>query len=184
MKLICVRLQHQDKLIYLKPDTCLIRNNEDFYLPEFSQQIEIRPAFIIKVKKIGKRISPRFAHRYYEEISAGFNLEDKAMLKKLSAAGLPWDSAVGFDRSAPLGAFINKSPQKELTYKLNEETISTINSEDLDIDQIISEVSHLFTLKIGDLIYISPCEDAYPGSFDQEFSAHTKEERLLRCRIK
>ncbi len=184
MKLICVTPINHNKLIYIKPDTCLIRNNEAFYMPEFSQHITARPALVIKIKKIGKNINERFASRYYEEISAGLNLEANDVLSELKSKGLPWDRAVAFDRSAPLGIFHKKSEETEIELTIDKKIVHILNINHLLIHQIISEASHLFTLKIGDLIYISPCEDKFQIKIGQEFALKINNDTTLQCNIK
>jgi len=184
MKLICVRPHKKKQLIYLKPDNCLIRNNEDFYLPEFSQEILIRPALVIKIKKIGKKINTRFAHRYYDDISAGFSFEAQDRLQELQERGLPWDPAVSFDRSASLGTFANKEECKELIYTRNKQEVGKISIQDLPIEESIAQASQLFTLKIGDLIYITNLEEGFQTHIGEEYSAYNDQQALLHCEIK
>lgn len=184
MKLINV-IQHPDyALIYHKPDNCLVRNNEAFYLPDFATIFIARIAYVIKIKKIGKQIKTHFAHRYYDEVSVGLNIEAKDKLAQLRSQGLPWDQAVCFDYSAPLGTFTNKQTKKHIQLFINNNEQVILDLNQLHIDKIIADISHQFTLKIGDLIYISlPREDSIL-SIGQEFSVCLNNEELLTCAIK
>lgn len=185
MKLICVTFSEgNEPIIYIKPDTCLVRNNEDFYIPEFSTKITLRLAFVIKIKKMGKNISERFAHRYYDEISAGFNLEASDLLSEKQAKGQPWDEAVSFDRSAPLGTFVNATETCTLDLLKNAKIIQTISIDELNINAIIAQLSHKFTLKIGDFIYISPSITPQPVLLDDVYSSNINASSVIKCHIK
>lgn len=185
MKLICVTPQKdKSSLIYLKPDSCLVRNNEDFYIPKFSDHITARVCLVIKIKKMGKQVAERFGHRYYDETTIGLNFVADDVLNTKQEERLPWDEAVGFDRSAPLGAFTQKVDDFTIQL-LNDDTIAQeIKASDLPIDKIIAEVTQRFTLKIGDLIYISLPEHSLKLAIGQKLSGTMNDECLLECGIK
>ncbi|MBQ9212727.1 MAG: fumarylacetoacetate hydrolase family protein, partial [Bacteroidales bacterium] len=58
-------------VFFLKPETALLRNHYDFYIPDFSQQIEYETEIVLKICKLGKCIDKKFANRYYDEITVG-----------------------------------------------------------------------------------------------------------------
>ncbi len=170
-------------LIYLKPDTTLLRNNEAFYSPEFSHFITARPALVVKLKKPGKKVAQRFAPRYYEMISAGLSLEASDVLEENCRLHLPWDRAVSFDNSAPLGDFLRATNTFKLTWQKDEKRIRSFTQDDFDIAQSIAEVTAVFTLKIGDLLYICPDEERVQVEAGQVFHLDINGVDLLRCKI-
>ena len=185
MKLICITpYEHKASLVYLKPDTALLRNNDAFYLPDFSEHMVARLALIIKVKKMGKKIAERFSHRYYDEISIGLNIEAQDIIKKNIEEQLPWDEAVAFDHSAPISPFANKSDATTLTLDCNQKEIQYLDNTLINIDKLIAEASRKFTLKIGDLIYITLPTAGLKLELGQELKASLNGEPRLRCTIK
>lgn len=184
MKLICITPQEDNEsIIYLKPDTALLRNNDAFYMPEFSHNITAQPALVIKIKKMGKKIAERFAHRYYEEITVGYNFTAQDILQQNIEKQRPWDNATGFDYSAPIGQCIIKDDNAILTF-ISENNKTTKKASEINVNQFISEASHKFTLKIGDFIYImlsSEKKQLQPG---QTLTAQINDQPLLKCEIK
>lgn len=184
MKLINA-IQHPDyTLIYHKPDNCLVRNNEAFYLPEFADVFIARMAYVIRIKKIGKQIHPRFSYRYYDEVSVGLNIESKDKLAHLRCNGLPWDEATCFDYSAPLGTFSKKTKESQVQLYVDNELSNELSIDQLNIDQIIADISHRYTLKIGDLVYISLAREDFKLNIGQNISLHLNNKELLQCSIK
>lgn len=118
MKIICVGLNYKKHLaelnrpqpsepvIFMKPDSSIIKKNKPFFLPDFSNNIQYETELVVKIDKLGKAISKRFASRYYNEITLGIDITARDMQQRSSAMGLPWELSKGFDGSAPLGEFI------------------------------------------------------------------------------
>ena len=52
-------------------DDALLRNNDDFYLPAFGKEWSCVPQPVVRICKLGKCVSERFAGRYYEEAGMG-----------------------------------------------------------------------------------------------------------------
>ena len=57
-----------EPVIFLKPDSSIIKNNKPFFLPDFSKEIHYEVEVVIKISKLGKGISAKFAHRYYDNV--------------------------------------------------------------------------------------------------------------------
>jgi 2-keto-4-pentenoate hydratase/2-oxohepta-3-ene-1,7-dioic acid hydratase in catechol pathway len=172
MKIICVGrnyAEHATELgnerptepvIFLKPDTALLRPNLPFYHPGFSQEIHYECELVVRICKEGKHISPLFASKYYEQIGLGIDFTARDLQNTLKAKGLPWELAKAFDNSAVCSPFLakDKFPNlKNVHFQLyqNEKVVQTGNTQEMlfAIDEIIVFVSQYFTLKIGDLIY-------------------------------
>ena len=97
MKLICIGrnyVKHIEELgnekpespiIFLKPDSALIKNNEPFYYPDFSTDIHYEVEVLVKIKKVGKSIPVNFAHKYYDEIGLGIDLTARDLQTKAKA---------------------------------------------------------------------------------------------------
>lgn len=173
MKIICIGrnyVAHAKELnnevpvepvFFMKPDSALLRNNDPFYLPNWTNDVHHEIELVIKIKRLGKNIEKRFAHRYYDEIGLGIDFTARDIQQKLKEKGLPWEKAKAFDQSAVLGStFIKKSEfpdLKNISFRLlkNGNPVQDGNSSLMifDFDEIISQISRYITLKIGDLIY-------------------------------
>lgn len=172
MKIICVGRNYEEHakefknplpaepIIFMKPDTALLRENKPFYLPDFAKFFHYEVELVIKISKMGKNIEPKFANRYYEEIGLGVDFTARDLQYELREKGLPWELAKGFDNSAVISDFLPKTDFENLeninfSLLLNNEVKQQGCSSDMisSIDEIVSYVSKFFTLKIGDLIY-------------------------------
>lgn len=171
MKIICVGrnyVEHIEELqnefptapvIFSKPDSALLRKNDAFYYPTFSNSIHHEVEVVLKISKLGKNIQEKFAHKYYNEIALGIDFTARDLQSELKSKGLPWDLAKGFNGSAPISEFVPKSNYKldDLNFHLdvNGESRQIGNTSKMiyTFDYIISFISQYFTLKIGDLIY-------------------------------
>jgi 2-keto-4-pentenoate hydratase/2-oxohepta-3-ene-1,7-dioic acid hydratase in catechol pathway len=170
MKIICIARNYADHakelnneipknpVFFMKPDTAVLQKGRDFYLPEFSDDVQYETEIILKISKAGKYIQPEFASKYYEEISLGIDFTARDLQSNLKSNGHPWEIAKAFDSSAVIGDFISKSEfdVTNIQFEMlkNGEIAQKGNSADMiySIDQIIAEVSKYFTLKTGDII--------------------------------
>jgi len=173
MKIICVGRNYvaharelnneipTEPVIFMKPGSALLRNNDPFFIPEFSNEIHFEVELVVRINRQGKYIEKRFAHRYYSEIGLGIDFTARDLQAKLKEKGLPWEKAKGFDKSAALSnTFLPKDKFGDINsvkfrLDINGETVQEGDSSLMifPIDEIISQVSKYFTLRIGDLIY-------------------------------
>ncbi|PTN09947.1 fumarylacetoacetate hydrolase family protein [Mangrovibacterium marinum] len=173
MKIICIGRNYADHarelnndvpdepVIFMKPDSALLRNNDPFYIPAFSSDVHYECELVVRINRLGKNIEPRFASRYYDEIGLGIDFTARDLQAQLKAKGLPWEKAKAFDRSAVIGNdFISKTELPDVGHiqfelKKNGEVVQNGDTAQMlfHIDELISQVSNYFTLKIGDLIY-------------------------------
>ena len=146
-------------VIFMKPETALLKDNKPFYLPDFSERIDYECELVVRISKMGKNISKKFANRYYDEIGLGVDFTARDLQNEFKAAGAPWEICKGFDNSAPISEFISKEGfdinSLRFSLKKNGETVQQGNTSDMifSVDEIIEYVSKFFTLKTGDLIF-------------------------------
>jgi len=172
MKIICIGLNYRKHaaemgwalpeapVVFLKPDSAILKNNKPFFLPGFSDNIHYEVELVIKISKLGKGISARFAHRYYDEVTLGIDITARDIQSRQAAARMPWELSKCFDGAAPLGSFVGVkdfADLKNLDFRLeiNGKTVQQGNTSDMifNTDEIIEYVSQFFTLKTGDLIF-------------------------------
>jgi 2-keto-4-pentenoate hydratase/2-oxohepta-3-ene-1,7-dioic acid hydratase in catechol pathway len=172
MKIICIGRNYAkhiselgntlppEPLFFLKPETSIQPKGHPFFIPDFSKNIHYEVELVIKISKTGKHIEECFAHKYYSQIGLGIDFTARDIQKECQIKGLPWEKAKGFDGSAQISrTFIDKSKLKlsEIEFSLlkNKKEVQKGNSKDMlfNFDQIITHLSKVYTLKIGDLIY-------------------------------
>ena len=172
MKIICIGLNYRkhaaemgwklptEPVVFCKPDSALLRKNKPFFLPDFSDNIHYEAEIVVKISKLGKGISAKFAHRYYDEITMGIDITARDIQSKFIKGGLPWELSKGFDGAAPVGKFVPVNTIKDVRnidfrLEINGNTAQKSNSHDMifGINEIIEYVSRFCTLKTGDLIF-------------------------------
>jgi len=199
MKIICIGrnyVEHAKELnnpvptkpmFFVKPDTALLRTHI-FYIPPFSNNIHYELELVVKIKKVGKSISKRFAHKYYDEISLGLDLTARDLQEECKEKGMPWEIAKGFDSSAPIGKWYQKKDLKSLDFYLlkNGEKVQEGNPSQMvfDIDRIIEYVSKFMTLKKGDLIFTGTPSGVGKMEVNDVFEAYLDGKKTMELRVK
>jgi 2-keto-4-pentenoate hydratase/2-oxohepta-3-ene-1,7-dioic acid hydratase in catechol pathway len=206
MKIICIGRNYADHIkefdngapseepiYFIKPDTALLRNNDPFFVPTFSEQVDYETELVVKINRVGKCIEERFAHRYYDEVGLGIDFTARDLQRKAMAAGLPWEKAKGFDRSAAISPqFLSLS---ELGKRVDElEFEMTLNGElrqvgrpkemIFSVDRIISNVSRYMTLRMGDYIFTGTPSGVGPVKRGDVIRASLEGVELLNFDIK
>ncbi|MCK8522038.1 fumarylacetoacetate hydrolase family protein [Aquimarina sp. D1M17] len=172
MKLICIGRNYTDHIeelenekpvdpvVFLKPDTSILLKKQPFFIPDFSNNIHHEVEVLVKIKKLGKYIDRKFAHKYYDEIGLGIDFTARDLQSQLKEKGLPWEKAKAFDGAAVLGKWVSKEEfldVNDINFRLekNEEIVQQGNTKLMlwKIDELIEYVSQFFTLKIGDIIF-------------------------------
>ena len=203
MKIICVGrnyVEHIDELknekpaepvIFMKPDSALLRKNQPFYIPSFSNNLHHEIELVIKIDKIGKNISEKFAHRYYSSVGLGIDFTARDVQDELRAKGLPWEKAKAFDQSAAISTDfipILELDKENINFRLdiNGETRQKGNSSQMifTFDELVSHISNYFTLKIGDLIYTGTPAGVGAVGIDDRLQAYLGEKMLMDFLIK
>ena len=203
MKLICIgrnyakhieELQNErpdEPVVFLKPDSAILLKQHPFVIPEFSSDIHHEIELIVRINKVGKYIEPKFAHKYYDEISVGIDFTARDLQQKLKDKGLPWEKAKAFDGSAIIGDFISKkvfSSQESVNFELtnNGKTVQKGNSAMMlwSIDELISHVSQYFTLKIGDIIFTGTPEGVAVVQPNDVLEGFIEDKKVFRINVK
>jgi len=178
-------------VIFMKPDTALLKDNKPFYHPDFSQDIHHEIEIVLKVCKEGKHISEKFAGNYFDEIALGIDFTARDIQSRHKEKGLPWELAKAFDGSAPVSNFLPKSEFSDmyaLDFKLdiNGEARQEGNTRDLlfSFEQIIAFVSQYITLKKGDLIFTGTPQGVSKVNIGDRLEGYLQGQKLLDFYVK
>ncbi|TAL59975.1 MAG: FAA hydrolase family protein [Bacteroidetes bacterium] len=172
MKIICIGLNYrkhamemgwripEEPVVFLKPDSSILKNNKPFFIPDFSDNIHYEVEVVIKISKLGKGISAKYAQRYYDEVTLGIDITARDIQSRQVKTGMPWELSKCFDGAAPIGSFQPVSSMKDMQnlnfrLEINEKIVQQSNTSDMifGFNAIVEYVSKFFTLKTGDLIF-------------------------------
>ena len=203
MKIICIGrnyVQHAKELNnpvpskpvwFLKPETTLLLKNKPFFLPDFSKDIHYEAELVFKICKLGKNISEKFAHTYYDEVAVGVDFTARDIQNAAKEKGLPWTEAKCFDGAAPISEFVRISDLKnpmEIEFSLSKNglVMQRGNSKEMlfSIDKIIAYVSQFVTLKIGDLIFTGTPAGVGKVEIGDLLEVYLEDEMLLEVPVK
>jgi acylpyruvate hydrolase len=201
MKIICIGRNYADHakemkaalptepIYFLKPDTALLKDR-NFYYPSFTKDLHFECELVVRIEKVGKHISPEFAHKYYTHMTLGIDFTARDIQQQCKENGLPWERAKGFDHSAPLSnTWIEKSQinleTAEFKFFQNDMLRQTGQPRDFifGIDTIISYVSQYMTLKTGDLIFTGTPAGVGPIQIGDTLRAELNGQELLHLDI-
>ncbi|WP_374951241.1 fumarylacetoacetate hydrolase family protein [Mucilaginibacter sp.] len=178
-------------VIFMKPDTALLKDNKPFYHPEFSQDVHHEIEIVLKVSKEGKHISEKFASNYYDEIALGIDFTARDIQSRHKEKGLPWELAKAFDGSAPVSNFMPKANFADLyninfNLDVNGQPRQAGNTKDLlfSFESIIAFVSQYITLKKGDLIYTGTPAGVAKVNIGDRLEGYLEGQKLLDFEVK
>jgi 2-keto-4-pentenoate hydratase/2-oxohepta-3-ene-1,7-dioic acid hydratase in catechol pathway len=177
-------------LIFMKPDSAIIKNGKHFYVPDFLGRIDYEAEIVVRINKLGKSIPARFAHRYYDAITVGVDFTARDWQRRLIEAGEPWDMSKGFDGSAVLGEFrpVEQYDINNIDFSLtiNDEVVQRGNSSQMyfSVDEIIAYVSRFCTLKTGDLIFTGTPAGVGPVQIGTHLKGYIGEDKVLDFHVR
>ena len=201
MKIICIGRNYaehskelgneipENPVIFMKPDTAILKKGSDFYIPEFSDDVHYELEVVLKISKGGKYIQEEKASNYFDEIGLGIDFTARDLQSKLKEKGLPWELAKGFDSSAVVSEFYKKSDfdMRNLSFSLmkNKEKVQDGNTSMMIFspEKIIAFVSQYFTLKTGDLIFTGTPKGVGKVAENDILQAFLENEKVLDLRI-
>lgn len=201
MKIICIGRNYaehakelgneipESPVIFMKPDTAILKKGSDFYIPEFSNDIHYELEVVLKISKGGKYIQPENAANHYDEIGLGIDFTARDLQSKLKEKGLPWELAKGFDGSAVVSDFYKKEDfdLKNLNFSLlkNSEKVQDGNTSMMIFspDKMIEFVSQYFTLRVGDLIFTGTPKGVGKVAENDILDAFLEDKKVFSLRI-
>lgn len=182
----------QEPVLFSKFDSSIIQPGKPFFVPDFAEQFDYETEIVVKISRVGKDISERFAHRYYDEITVGIDFTARDLQKRLTGNGHPWECCKAFDGSAAIGKFVKKADLvkdiQDLHFHMlmNGEQKQSGHTADMlfSVDRIIAHASKFFTLKTGDLIFTGTPVGVGPVKEGDKLEAFIEDTKLLELRIK
>ncbi|MDR1633221.1 MAG: fumarylacetoacetate hydrolase family protein [Dysgonamonadaceae bacterium] len=203
MKIICVGMNYaahnkelnnpliMDKpVIFMKPDTALLKDGKPFYLPDFSSDMQYEAEIVVRINRLGKNISKRFARRYYNEATVGIDMTARDLQRKFQQEGLPWELCKSFDNSAVIGDFVPLDgldiDALPFHLEIDGKTVQESNTALMNFktDEIIEYVSRFITLRMGDLIFTGTPAGVGKLDINNHLQGYIGDKKLLDFWIK
>ncbi len=203
MKIICIGRNYSEHakelkneipdkpVIFLKPQTALLKDNKPFYYPEWTSDLHYETELVLKICKQGKYIEEKFAHKYFEEVTVGIDFTARDLQSQQKAKGLPWEIAKGFDGSAVIGSFhqlanLGKKTGIHFSLQLNGIEVQKGNTDNtlFNFEKIIAYASQFFTLQTGDLIYTGTPAGVGPVKIGDRLEGFLEGEKVFDFEVK
>ena len=162
-----------------------------FFIPEFSDDVHHEVELLVKIKKVGKYIDKKFAHKYYDDIGLGIDFTARDLQAQLKSKGLPWEKAKAFDGAAVVGNWLPKSNFEDINninFSLlkNDKLVQSGNTKLMlwKVDEIIEYVSKYFTLKIGDIIFTGTPAGVGKVFADDKLKGYIEDKEVFSIKVK
>lgn len=145
---------------FLKPADAIVHNNTPVPYPPRTSNLHHEIELVVAIGRSGRDVSAEDAPGLIFGFAVGNDLTRRDLQLQAREQGHPWDTGKGFDHSAPVTAI---SPIEQTGLIQRGRIWLTVNGEkrqeadiaDLiwDVPEVISELSTLFELMPGDLIF-------------------------------
>lgn len=181
-----------EPVIFLKPDSALLRDGKPFFLPDFSTDLQYETEVVVRICRLGKHVAPRFARRYYDAVTVGIDFTARDLQRRFRAAGLPWELSKGFDGSAVIGRFVpleqvgGDVQQLDFHLDIDGREVQRGCTADMlfRVDDILAYVSRFMTLKMGDLLFTGTPAGVGPVAEGQHLQGYLGEEPVLDFHVR
>jgi len=149
----------QPPCFFMKPADALVTDGRMPY-PPGTQNLHYEAELVVAIGRGGAAIAPQQAADHVFGYALGLDMTRRDLQTAAGKLGQPWDTAKGFDHSAPVTA-IHRQAQTgslqrgRLQLRVNGEVRQDADLSDMiwKTNEIISELSQLYTLQAGDLIF-------------------------------
>ena len=165
MKIVCIEnaLHSADDLyLTVRSDSSVLRTNDDFYMPSFSQNMRCTVGYYLRVTRLAKCVGEKFASRCYDAVGVAVAFVAQDIVERNCALGRPCDEAYCFDKSIALS--LETTAPSEVGEGTLDITIGDKHSRcDLAVlhttlDGALARASELLTLKTGDIVFVAASE--------------------------
>jgi fumarylpyruvate hydrolase len=147
-------------LFFSKPADAVVESGAVIAYPSNTANFHHEVELVIAIGEGGSNIDEASALSHVWGYGVGVDLTRRDRQAEAKKAGTPWDTAKGFDHSAPISALTPASVSGDaanarIWIKINGETRQDANTHDMiwSLPEIIAALSNWWELKPGDLIF-------------------------------
>jgi fumarylpyruvate hydrolase len=152
--------EREAPFFFSKPADAVMFNGEHIPYPSRTADLHHEVELVVALGKGGSRLSLEQAKASIFGYATGIDFTRRDLQAEAKAAGRPWDTAKGFDYSAPVSAI---TPVSEtgcisagaISLLVNDTVRQQGDISDLiwNVEEVIAELSTYYELKAGDLIF-------------------------------
>jgi fumarylpyruvate hydrolase len=147
-------------VFFMKPADALVTDGADVPYPSITNDLHHEVELVVALQSGGRDLDEAAALGTIYGYAVGLDLTRRDLQAQAKAKGTPWDTAKGFDASAPIGAITSVAQcghpaRGELRLDVNGQTRqrADIATMVLNPAAILASLSRYFELRAGDLLY-------------------------------
>jgi 2-keto-4-pentenoate hydratase/2-oxohepta-3-ene-1,7-dioic acid hydratase in catechol pathway len=148
-------------VIFMRPLSCLVAPGAAVHFPRHGKELHYEVEVVVRIGKEGRGIDELDALTHIDALTLGADLTLRDLQIAAKKEGLPWDQAKAFEQSAPLGEFLAYDTDSidldnlNFRCRINGELRQDGNTNDMlfGFRRLIAELSSVWTLRPGDMIY-------------------------------
>ena len=190
MKIVCIYnalASGEDLWLTERSDSSVLRNNDNFYMPSFSSKMECTVGYMLRVTRLAKCMTEKFAPRCYDAVGVAVAFVAQDVVERNCSLGRPCDEAYCFDKSialSPESVAPDAVGEGVLDIKIgNSQCTTKLSDIKISLDKALSKASELLTLKMGDIVFVAATEPFAPHIGDR-VEAALNGQNLLDFEIK
>lgn len=181
--------EREPPFFFMKPASCL-NTGESVRYPSRTAELHHEVELVIAVGAGGRNLSPRDAMLGVVGCAVGLDLTRRDLQAAMKASGRPWEAGKVFPGAAPCGALVQVGdgiPDARARIRLwrdgDEVQSGCIGDMIWSVPEILAEVSELFELLPGDLIFTGTPSGVGPLQVGQRLLARVDGLPELHCLI-
>jgi fumarylpyruvate hydrolase len=147
-------------VFFSKPADAVVINNQSVDYPLSTNNLHYEVELVVALGGGGTNIGINDALDCVLGYAVGIDLTKRDLQAAAKEKGRPWDTAKGFDQSAPISAIrraeeVADVGNARIMLEVNGEVKQDASTKDMiwNVAEIIVELSKYYQLKAGDLIY-------------------------------
>jgi fumarylpyruvate hydrolase len=152
--------EREPPFFFAKPADALVANGAVIPYPPRTADLHHEVELVVAIGKAGRNIAVAQAEAHVFGYAVGIDLTRRDLQLAAKQKGRPWDTAKGFDRSAPVSAIVpaerHGHPRRgEIRLEVDGEVRQHADIADMtwSVPEIVAELSTLFDLQAGDLVF-------------------------------
>ena len=79
---------YTEPVVFTKCDSALVTRGRPFFIPDYTNECEYEAELVVRICRMGRSISERFAYRYYDAVTVGVDFTARDLQRELRAKGL------------------------------------------------------------------------------------------------
>ena len=179
-------------VFFLKPADAIVTGDGDVPYPPGTSDLHHEVELVVALGQDAPAgvLATQDAEPLVFGYGVGLDLTRRDLQGAAKAKGLPWDTGKSFDHSAPVSALVPRAQVPDLgrcrlSLRVNGSIRQSGSLEDLiwDVPDILHELSKLFSLRAGDLVFMGTPAGVGPMAVGDEFVAALEGVVELRGRI-